>query len=212
MDEEGEGWSGAGGGSSSGEHVRTIAALQRVQASQANYSHSSAQDISRPKLRDNRQAAAAAACLGTCFCCLLHSQSIASRSLVNQSAILWAAGRSHNLACFVGARCHRPDACYGAKHGQHRHTTKKETVFSRKSHIFWNSLSIGNTMVMDVMLWCVGQGCCSSTYHTFSRRLCSWMHTMWKLFWKLPAAVGWAPGASPTYGGYRSDPLLPAWS
>lgn len=45
---------GAAGGSSSQEHVRTIAALQRVQASQANYSNDPALDISRPKLRDNR--------------------------------------------------------------------------------------------------------------------------------------------------------------
>lgn len=49
-------WPSAAGGGSSQEHVRTIAALQRVQASQANYSSHPALDISRPKLRDNRQA------------------------------------------------------------------------------------------------------------------------------------------------------------
>jgi len=47
---------GNNGASSSQEHVRTIAALQRVQASQANFSNDPALDISRPKLRDNRQA------------------------------------------------------------------------------------------------------------------------------------------------------------
>ena len=46
---------GNNGASSSQEHVRTIAALQRVQASQANFSNDPALDISRPKLRDNRQ-------------------------------------------------------------------------------------------------------------------------------------------------------------
>ncbi|KAL0049325.1 hypothetical protein WJX82_011369 [Trebouxia sp. C0006] len=45
---------GNNGASSSQEHVRTIAALQRVQASQANFSNDPALDISRPKLRDNR--------------------------------------------------------------------------------------------------------------------------------------------------------------
>ncbi|KAL0037161.1 hypothetical protein WJX79_003343 [Trebouxia sp. C0005] len=45
---------GNNGASSSQEHVRTIAALQRVQASQANFNNDPALDISRPKFRDNR--------------------------------------------------------------------------------------------------------------------------------------------------------------
>lgn len=47
-------WRGDNDVSSSGEHVRTIAALQRLQASQVNFSNDPALDISRPKLRDNR--------------------------------------------------------------------------------------------------------------------------------------------------------------
>ena len=71
--EEGR-WAGEAGGSSSQEHVRTIAALQRVQASQANYSNHPALDISRPKLRDNRQALSCCCMLGltllACFACM----------------------------------------------------------------------------------------------------------------------------------------------
>ena len=41
-------------GGNSQEHVRSIAAVQRVQASQANFNNDPAHDMLRPKLRDNR--------------------------------------------------------------------------------------------------------------------------------------------------------------
>ena len=43
-------------GCSSQEHVRNIAAVQRVQASQAHLANDPAHDVLRPKLRDNRSA------------------------------------------------------------------------------------------------------------------------------------------------------------
>ena len=72
-DAEEDRWPGEAGSSSCQEHVHAIAALQRVQASQANYSNHPALDISRPKLRDNRQASFCCCMLGrTASLCCMH--------------------------------------------------------------------------------------------------------------------------------------------
>ena len=51
---------GSHGAGSSEEHVRTIAAVQRVQARQAHFTTDPAHDVHRPKLRDNRHVSIAA--------------------------------------------------------------------------------------------------------------------------------------------------------
>lgn len=71
---------GHNGASSSQEHVRTIAALQRMQASQANFSNDPALDISRPKLRDNRQVSIPA-------CAFSQSQMLPRPSLLHHEAV-----------------------------------------------------------------------------------------------------------------------------
>jgi len=95
---------GHNGASSSQEHVRTIAALQRMQASQANFRNDPALDISRPKLRDNRQVSIPA-------CAFSQSQMLPRPSLLHHEAV----PSSFVTQCCSGLLsqhdcvCHKPD-------------------------------------------------------------------------------------------------------
>ena len=92
---------GNNGASSSQEHVRTIAALQRMQASQAN---DSALDISRPKLRDNRQASIPA-CTFNQSQMLPRTQFATSGTLPSRFVTHCCSGLLSQYACF----CIKPD-------------------------------------------------------------------------------------------------------